>query len=128
MSIGILMALIIIAIILALSLKSRNPEISSIISVGLCLVIISVCVDMLNIIINKVKSISSNVDIDKTYIFILLKLIGIAYICEFASGISKDAGYSAVASQIELLGKLTMLMVSLPVLEQVIEIIINMMR
>ncbi|MBQ9610250.1 MAG: stage III sporulation protein AD [Lachnospiraceae bacterium] len=128
MSIGILMALIIIAIILALSLKSRNPEISSIISVGLCLVIISVCVDRLNIIINKVKSISSNVDIDKTYIFILLKLIGIAYICEFASGISKDAGYSAVASQIELLGKLTMLMVSLPVLEQVIEIIINMMR
>ncbi|MBQ8924454.1 MAG: stage III sporulation protein AD [Lachnospiraceae bacterium] len=128
MSIGILMALIIIAIILALSLKSRNPEISSIISVCLCLVIISVCVDMLNIIINKVKSISSNVDIDKTYIFILLKLIGIAYICEFASGISKDAGYSAVASQIELLGKLTMLMVSLPVLEQVIEIIINMMR
>ena len=128
MSIGILMALIIIAIILALSLKSRYPEISSIISVCLCLVIISVCVDMLNIIINKVKSISSNVDIDKTYIFILLKLIGIAYICEFASGISKDAGYSAVASQIELLGKLTMLMVSLPVLEQVIEIIINMMR
>ncbi|MBR1815741.1 MAG: stage III sporulation protein AD [Lachnospiraceae bacterium] len=128
MSIGILMALVIIAIILALSLKSRNPEISSIISVGLCLVIISVCVDRLNVIINKVKSISSNVDIDKTYIFILLKLIGIAYICEFASGISKDAGYSAVASQIELLGKLTMLMVSLPVLEQVIEIIINMMR
>ena len=128
MSIGILMALVIIAIILALSLKSRNPEISSIISVGLCLVIISVCVDRLNVIINKVKSISSNVDIDKTYIFILLKLIGIAYICEFASGISKDAGYSAVASQIELLGKLTMLMVSLPVLEQLIEIIINMMR
>ena len=128
MSIGILMALVIIAIILALSLKSRNPEISSIISVGLCLVIISVCVDRLNVIINKVKNISSNVDIDKTYIFILLKLIGIAYICEFASGISKDAGYSAVASQIELLGKLTMLMVSLPVLEQVIEIIINMMR
>ncbi|MBQ8924420.1 MAG: stage III sporulation protein AD [Lachnospiraceae bacterium] len=128
MSIGILMALIIIAIIFALSLKARNPEISSIISVGLCLVIISVCVDRLNVIISKVKSISSNVDIDKTYIFILLKLIGIAYICEFASGISKDAGYSAVASQIELLGKLTMLMVSLPVLEQVIEIIINMMR
>ena len=122
------MALIIIAIIFALSLKARNPEISSIISVGLCLVIISVCVDRLNVIISKVKSISSNVDIDKTYIFILLKLIGIAYICEFASGISKDAGYSAVASQIELLGKLTMLMVSLPVLEQVIEIIINMMR
>ena len=38
----------------------------------------------------------NNENIDKTYILILLKLIGIAYICEFAAGISKDAGYGAV--------------------------------
>ncbi len=128
MNIGILMALIIIAIMLALSLKSKNPEISGIISLGLCLLLISICVERIKIIVSRIKSISINVDIDKTYILILLKLIGIAYICEFAAGISKDAGYGAVASQIELLGKLTMLMVSLPILSQVIEIIINMMR
>lgn len=128
MNIGILMALIIIAIMLALSLKSKNPEISGIISLGLCLLLISICVERMKIIITRIKSISINVDIDKTYILILLKLIGIAYICEFAAGISKDAGYGAVASQIELLGKLTMLMVSLPILSQVIEMIINMMR
>ena len=128
MNIATLMALIIIAIILALSLKTRNPEISGIISVGLCLTIITICVDRLITIITRISSLSDNVNIDKTYILILLKLIGIAYICEFASGISKDAGYSAVASQIELFGKLTMLMVSLPVLEQVIGLIISMMR
>lgn len=128
MNIGSLMALIIIAVMLALSLKNKNPEISSIISLGLCLSIIAISVERIKIIVLRIKNISLNVDIDKTYILILLKLLGIAYICEFAAGISKDAGYSAVASQIELMGKLTMLMVSLPVLSQVIDIIISMMR
>ncbi|MBQ7707532.1 MAG: stage III sporulation protein AD [Lachnospiraceae bacterium] len=128
MNIGILMALIIIAIMLALSLKSKSPEISGIISLGLCLSVIAICVERMRMIIARIKNIALNVDIDKTYILILLKLIGIAYICEFAAGISKDAGYGAVASQIELLGKLTMIMVSLPVLSQVVDIIIGMMR
>ena len=128
MNIGSLMALIIIAVMLALSLKNKSPEISSIISLGLCLSIIALCVERMKIIVFRIKNIAVNVDIDKTYILILLKLIGIAYICEFAAGISKDAGYGAVASQIELMGRLTMLMVSLPVLSQVIDIIISMMR
>lgn len=121
------MSLIIIAVIMALSLKSRNPEISSLISVAICTIIIALCIGRIGTIMDTLRRISDYVKIDSAYIVILLKLIGIAYICEFASGISKDAGYSAVAAQIELTGKLTMLLVSLPVLMQVIETILGMM-
>ncbi len=127
MNIGGVMAFIIIAVILALSLKAKNPEISSLISVAICIVIVSICIGRLETIINSLKSITNYIKIEKTYLIVLLKLIGIAYICEFASGISKDAGYSAVASQIELVGKLTMLMVSLPILLQVVEAIVGLM-
>ena len=65
-----------------------------------------------------IEVLTDKIRMDSTYLVILVKLIGIAYICEFAASISKDAGYSAVASQIELLGKLTMLVVSLPVFMQ----------
>ena len=47
---------------------------------------------------------------------------------EFAASISKDAGYSAVASQIELLGKLTMLVVSLPVFMQVVQTVLSLIN
>lgn len=127
MNIGTVMALIIIAIILAVSLKSRNPEISSLVSVAICVVLITMCAGRINAIVETLRDISGYIKVDKAYMAILLKLIGIAYISEFASGISKDAGYSAVASQIELMGKLTMLTVSLPVFMQVIEMIIEMM-
>ncbi len=127
MSIGVIMAFIIAAVILAISIKSKSPEFSSLISVALGLTIISLCVDRLKILINSIKGITDTINIDKTYIVILIKLIGIAYICEFAAGISKDAGYGAVASQIELIGKLTMLMVSLPILMQLVESIAGLM-
>ncbi len=126
MDIGVVMALIIIAIMLALSLKSRSPEISSLLSLAICIVIIGLCVTRIKAIVELFRKLTNYISIDSTYIFILLKLIGIAYICEFASGISKDAGYSAVASHIELMGKLTMLMVSVPVLLQVIDSILGM--
>lgn len=127
MSIGIIMALLIVAMVLALSLKSRNPEISSLVSIAVCLVIVFLCVERIRTILSGMNRIINYIHIDRLYIGILIKLIGIAYICEFAAGISKDAGYQAIASQIELVGKLTMLMVSMPVLMQVINTILELL-
>ncbi|MDD6136488.1 MAG: SpoIIIAC/SpoIIIAD family protein [Lachnospiraceae bacterium] len=127
MSIGIIMALLIVAMVLALSLKSRNPEISSLVSIAVCLVIVFLCVERIRTILSGMNRIINYIHIDRLYIGILIKLIGIAYICEFAAGISKDAGYQAIASQIELVGKLTMLMVSMPVLMQVLNTILELL-
>lgn len=127
MNIAAILTLIIIAIMLALNVKTINPAMSSMISVAISVAIIGICISRLGTILDAIKQIFTYVRIDREYLVILLKLIGIAYICEFASGISKDAGYVAVASQIELIGKLTMLMVSLPVLLQVIQTITGIM-
>lgn len=127
MNVGAFMALIIVAVMLAVSLKAKNPEVSALVSLAVCIVIIGLCVSRLGAVLDVVDKIAAYIKVDKSYLAVLLKLIGIAYICEFASGISRDAGYSAVASQIELFGKLTMLVVSLPVLMQVIEMILEMM-
>lgn len=127
MSIGVVMAFIIVAIILAISIRSKSPEYSSLISVGLGLTIISLCLGRLKVIVSGLRDITAAIDIDKTYIVMLIKLIGIAYICEFAASISKDAGFGAVASQIELIGKLTMLMVSMPILIKLVESIVGLM-
>lgn len=128
MNLGSVMSLVIIAVIMAVSLKNKNPEISSIISVAACVCIIFMCISRIGAIVEVLKKLFGYIKIDSGYLRILLKLIGIAYICEFAAGISRDAGHSAVSSQIELLGKLTMLMVSLPVLMQVIDTITEMMN
>lgn len=127
MNIGTMMAFVIISILMAVGMKSVSPALSSTISIALCIVIIAYCVSGLKTILEVVRRIADNINIDRAYIVALIKMIGVAYICEFAAGISKDAGYSAVASYVELAGKLTMLLVSLPVLMQVIETISGIM-
>ena len=64
----------------------------------------------------------------QSYLTLLFKVVGITWISELVSGICKDSGYSAVASQIELLGKLTMLVVSLPVFMQVVQTVLSLIN
>jgi len=54
------------------------------------------------------------------YLSILLRVIGITYICEFSANICKDAGYQSIAGQIEVLGKLSVMFAGIPILFAVI--------
>lgn len=53
----------------------------------------------------------------------LLKMIGIAYVGQFSAGICKDAGYSAIAGQIEIFSRLSILVLSIAVLMALMETI-----
>lgn len=63
----------------------------------------------------------------KGYLGILMKVVGITYLCEFSAGICKDAGFSSVSDQLEILGKLSVLFAGLPILLSVIRQIYSMM-
>lgn len=63
------------------------------------------------------------VDIEGVYLDTILKMLGISYITQFASDLCKDAGYSAVASQIELFARISILFLSFPVLMALVQTI-----
>ncbi len=63
------------------------------------------------------------IGINETYIKILLKMIGIAYLSEFTAAICRDAGQNAIAGQVDFFGKMSMIVVSLPVLQSLLETI-----
>lgn len=63
------------------------------------------------------RAIGSQIRVKNIYLGTLLKMVGITYIAEFASGICRDAGFSALGTQVEMFGKLSILAVSAPVLQ-----------
>ena len=63
----------------------------------------------------------------RQYVNLLLKLIGITYLCEFAANLCKDAGYGTLSNHIELFGKITIMVSGLPVLKLMIEMLEDMM-
>ena len=88
---------------------------------GAGLVIFFYGLSKLETVLETLKQIQSYIQIDTMYLGTMMKMIGITYIAEFASGICKDAGYSSLGGQIEIFGKLSILAVSMPILSALME-------
>jgi stage III sporulation protein AD len=115
----------IIVVLMGIQFKSNRAEYAIYISLAGCILIFYLGVSKLEIIINAIRKIQSYINLKETYITILIKIIGITYIAEFSSNICKDCGYSAVANQIELVGKLTILATGMPILLALLDTINN---
>ncbi|MBM7701577.1 stage III sporulation protein AD [Bacillus iocasae] len=84
-------------------------------------------IDQVYEIIRMVERLSVNAHVNMIYVETILKIIGIAYIAEFGAQITKDAGQGAIASKIELGGKILILAMAIPILTVIIETIISML-
>lgn len=107
----------VIGTLLALQFKSGKNEYGIYVVIAVSLVLFYGMKDRLVLIEETIQTITGMITINASYIQILLKLIGITYIAEFATGICRDAGYSTIGSQIEIFSKLTILALSMPILE-----------
>lgn len=60
------------------------------------------------------------------YLAVIFKVIGIAYLGEFAAQICRDSGSTAVASKIELAAKIIILSLMLPILSAILQGILEL--
>lgn len=109
------------AVALAVQLKAIRPEYSVYLILTAGLIIGFLGISRLELILETAKTIGSYIRVKNIYLGTLLKMVGITYIAEFASGICKDAGFSALGTQVEMFGKLSILAVSAPVLLALLE-------
>ncbi|MGI5946039.1 MAG: SpoIIIAC/SpoIIIAD family protein [Lachnospiraceae bacterium] len=114
-------ALGIVAVLLAVQFKGLKGEYGTYLSAAAGAVIFSYGLLKLETILEAARKIQEYIKINPVYLTVLVKMIGIAYIAEFASGICKDAGYSSIGTQIEIFGKLSILAVSMPVVLALLE-------
>lgn len=106
----------IVAVMIAIQFKGGKSEYGLYIGAAACIIITALGLTRLEIILDTINRIQGYLSINKTYFSILFRIIGITYISEFASSLCKDAGHTAIAGQIELVGKLSILTVSMPIL------------
>lgn len=111
----------IVGVLLALQLKSHRPEYSLYIGFALSILVFSYVVGQIEAVIGQLELFRKYLGDAQSYLGILLKVIGITYICEFSAGICKDAGFQSVSDQIEILGKLSVMFAGLPILFAVVE-------
>ncbi|MCC9087751.1 stage III sporulation protein AD [Bacillus sp. A015] len=115
-----------IATFLALIVKEQKPTFAFMLVVFTGCVIFLYLIDQIYAIISMIERIAASAGVNMKYVETILKIIGIAYIAEFGAQLTKDAGQGAIASKIELGGKILILVMAVPILTVIIETILGM--
>lgn len=113
----------VVGTLLALQFKSGKSEYGIYVSLAVSLFLFLCMLSRLEIFVQTVKKIADYINLDAGQMSILLKMAGVTYVAEFASGICKDAGYQNIAVQIEIFTKLTILAIGMPVLLALLKLI-----
>ena len=104
------------AALIALQFKGGKTEYGIYVSIAAGLLLAAGILGKLDTVLATVREIGSFLQVEGSYLGVLLKMLGITYVAEFASNICKDSGYQTIASQIQLFGKLSVLALGMPVL------------
>lgn len=120
--------LAIVAVILILTIKSKNSEIALMIGIACSVIILLAVLSQAVSVINTVNNIIAVSQISTSYIVILLKVIGICLLTEFAVNTCKDAGNQSIASNVSLAGKIMVTVTALPLYTDILNTVLSLLQ
>ena len=102
--------------------KATKPELSFAVTMAGVIIILMFIVDALSGTIAVFASIANMSGVENGLIKLLLKIVGVGYIVEFGAGILQDFGAQSIADKVSLAGKITIVILSLPILESLLSL------
>lgn len=108
--------------------KQLKPEFSLLIIIAGSCVILMYLLQYIDIVIYDIDNIVAQTGINKELFIIILKIIGVGYLVEFGANICIDSGNQSIADKIILAGKVVILSVSMPVISNLLNTIIGLLK
>jgi stage III sporulation protein AD len=113
--------------LLAIFIKKYNSEGAFQISLITGLIILIYLLDYLLYAVDYIKDIVNKYNLPFEYMSLVLKVIGIAYLSEFAVNLLKDAGENSIAAKVEMAGKIIIVVFSLPLFGTFFEMVFSLL-
>ncbi len=117
-----LSAIGILAALMAVELKSHRPVYGVLLIMASAVFMFVLSLDKISGLFVPLKQLSEQIG-EHSYLVILLKALGMSYLCEITAGICQDAGFSSLASQIKIFVKIYIVVLGLPILLSFIEVL-----
>lgn len=116
-----------ISLIIIIIIKQYRPEFAIYASLIAGILIFTLTMEKFSSIINLLQSISDKAGINSSFLKILLKITGIAFLAEFAVSICKDSGESAIANKLEFGSKVVIMGMAIPIISSLLDIILKVL-
>ena len=107
----------------AILLRGTKPDLSFAVTIAGSVVILLFSIDLLSQTFDIFRQIGEKTGIDSSLIKLMVKVIAIGYLVEFAAGVVEDFGAKSVADKLIFAGKVIIFSVSLPVLQTLLSLI-----
>ena len=107
----------------AVLLKPTKPELSFAVTVTGIIVMLLFIVDALQNTLTAFATIAQMTGVENGLLKILLKIVGVGYLTEFGASLLNDFGSNSVADKVVLGGKITIVLLSMPVIESLLGLV-----
>ena len=112
-----------IGTIFCLILKDTRKEIALLVALITVVIIMAFGINYIGQIIDLIKELAYKAGLDNGFLAVILKIIGIAYIVEFASDVCKDSGQEAISAKIQFAGKCVILTMGMTIIGNFVDVI-----
>lgn len=127
MEIVSIVGLAISATVLLIVLRQSRPEIALVLSILVGVMIFFSALPKIGLVITTMNSIASKAQVGSLHLGILLKVVGVAYVSEFGAQICRDANETAIASKVELAGKVIIMVLAIPIVMVILDTVLKLL-
>lgn len=112
-----------VAVILVLTLSAHRKDISVLLGIGACCMVLCAAVSYLEPVVDFISTLQDIGGMDGNWMGIMLKAVGIGLIAEIASLICNDSGSSALGKTVQILAASVVIWISIPLMTQLLELV-----
>jgi stage III sporulation protein AD len=122
-----IIGLALLTTIFLLILRQEKPVMAVLLSIVFAVVVFTFLMDKMASIIEVLKELTRRAEINYFFLTTILKILGVAYLAEFAASICIDAGEQAVAKKVEFAAKIIIGVLAIPIIVAILESLLELM-
>lgn len=111
----------IIGAIACLLLKKTDGQYAALAAVATGIVILIICINSLASVLVSLQEIVDRTGIDNELFAIMLKIVGVGYLTEYACGLCEDLDCGGISKKIALGGKIAIFLMALPIVNALLD-------
>lgn len=116
-----------IATVLVVVIRPHSPQFAMLIGLLAGVFMLTMVIRNMESVIRTFSSLAQAAKVDKGFLSTILKIIGVAYIVEFAAQVARDASENGLAAKIEFAGKVGIVVLAIPIVTDVVQSLVHLL-
>lgn len=122
-----IVGLALITTISVIIVKQIKPEIAIFVGLAGSIIVFLYIINLLEQVFDLFNYILDATNINGEMFAILLKIVGVGYITEISANICADSGNNAIASKVQLAGKLVIFVLAIPIITSLVQMVTELL-